>query len=384
MVFRKEAGRIGKNFIYGYRISNIKRRLERESITRKMVIDSATEYVMTCKAKDNNGFGFTSDSHESDLYSTAYAVSYLGLVGRLDLLTQSNKKNIISYFDSHQDVDGLYRASNLISPTVESGQGWGVMHLLPHIIIALDYLNTKPKKSFNYLYDTFSNYTPKEWVSHIFAQDLLSASNYFMNVVVALQYSRDFMGDVRASDIVIKLNQCINNDLLIKLISSADGLNITRKSELVKTIYHLLPSIIYDGNVPEPLKSVILDLSIQTQNKVGGYGVSILSNACEDIDSIYNIVMLGSQEKSQKTLNSLQEAIEYIPINQNSDGGFVFQRFYPFCYGQCKILSSSKDESNMFATWFRMLSYAFADTVTHDTDRIWNFSKAPGYQWYVK
>jgi len=380
-MIRKEIGRLGKNIMYGPRLARMKKNLTAENITREAIVDKATKYVMSCQIKGRGMFGFTSHTAEPDLYSTAYAVNYLGLVGRLNLLNNTDRRNIIDYFNSHQDFDGLYRSSNLVTPASESGQGWGVMHLLPHIIIALDYLHDRPKTPFHYLYDIFNDCDPETWVDKIFAKDILSASNYFMNVVVALQYSRDFMNDTRSEEILTRLIKYTNDRLLIRLIDSGNVSNVLKRSEAVKTIYHLLPGLIYDKSVLGPLKGSILDMSIKTQNNIGGYGVSTLSNACEDMDSIYNIAMISYKNKKWRSLGSLQKSLQYIPINQNDDGGFVFQRFYSFCYGGCETLSSGKNESNMFATWFRVLGYAFADVIVNDNAKDWYFSRIPGYQW---
>ena len=105
-----------------------------------------------------------------------------------------------------------------------------------------------------------------------------------------------------------------------------------------------------------------------------------MSDACEDIDSIYILAILKQSSQMKAIERSLCRARDYIPINQNRDGGFVFRRFTKFCYGGLGQLSSDRNQSNMFSTWFRLLAYAFADQAV-DKSFDWNFSRVPGYQW---
>jgi hypothetical protein len=57
----------------------------------------------------------------------------------------------------------------------------------------------------------------------------------------------------------------------------------------------------------------------------------------------------------------------------------MFRRNERFQYGDSKILVSSKNQSNMFATWFRMLDICYANDFLKTGYNI-KFSKVPGYQ----
>ncbi len=130
----------------------------------------------------------------------------------------------------------------------------------------------------------------------------------------------------------------------------------------------------------------IIDSCLRTQNKFGGFGVPANSSACEDIDSIDPLVrlyFLGNYRK-EEIKKSLERAIVWVLVNMNEDGGFVFRRMEPFVYGH-KLMSSGKDESAMFPTWFRTLSLAYLAKAlpTSFLGKFdWQFIRCPGYQFW--
>ena len=379
MQITQEIKRVAKDVLYGPRIYAIRMRQQLSARSAFEIVDGACRYAM--ERYLGPGFCFTACSKIPDLYSTAYAISLLGLCRRLDWLDARQRRNLVEYFAAHQAADGLYRAENLNTPQAEVGQGWGYMHLLPHILIALDYLNATPTMPFGYVNRIFQSTDPEDWLDAIFSEDYLEASNFFMNIQVALQYERDTEKDDKMAALSGRLNQHVLKEILPRYIGNPDQMGVFERSKKAKTIYHLLPSLCYDDLLPQKLAEGVTRLTLATQNRVGSYGVCTMSDACEDIDSVYNLAVLLQQAPSPGIERSLEKARLYMPVNQNSDGGFVFRRFTSFCYGGAQVLSSARNQSNMFATWFRVLAYAFADRATkHQIN--WNFSRVPGYQWH--
>ncbi|HWU61106.1 MAG TPA: hypothetical protein VN112_03705 [Ensifer sp.] len=352
--------------------------------TAASISAAAFDFVMSCKSPAGDGFCFTSRSKTVDIYSTSYAIALLGLIGRLDSLSLSERKAIADRIHALQCDDGLYRDPNLVSPVAETGQGWGWMHLLPHVLIALDYLEDVPHKPLLYALRAFDQLSPEDWYSQKVEKDQLTASNEFMNVVTALQYSRDFAGASEAAPTISSLLD-VAERLVHQYAEGARNDNVFLRSKHVKSIYHLIPNMIYDRTVSPAMAANIRSAAEATQTKRGSFGTTVIADACEDIDSIYLIsLLIDSDRSATKTLNA---ATAYLPVNSNSDGGFVFRRFFPFCYGQCPALSSDKDESNLFATWFRVLAYAFADNAIQIAEhgapsKAWRFSRMPGYQFW--
>ena len=379
MKINREIKRFAKEVLYGPPIYALSLRKQLSPVSAFEIVNRACRYVMERYVR--NGFCFVAGSTVPDLYSTAYAISLLGLCRRLDLLDAQQRTGLVEYFASHQAADGLYRAENLNTPQAETGQGWGYMHLLPHILIALDYLDAKPKMPFGYVDHLFLTVSPEDWLEEIFSDDCLNASNFFMNIQVALQYERDTKQDDKAAALSARLNQHVLKEILPRYIGNPDQMSVFERSKSTKTIYHLLPSLSFDDLLTQKLAEGVNRLTLATQNLVGSYGVCTMSDACEDMDSVYNLAVLQKQDSSPKLKSSLEKAILYMPVNQNGDGGFVFRRFTPFCYGGAQVLSSARNQSNMFATWFRLLAYAFAERATEHQIN-WNFSRVPGYQWH--
>jgi hypothetical protein len=382
----KNIKRIGKNFLFGRKMRLLVEAQD-ASIFPETISDArdrATDFVLSMRSKIGPGFCFAPGSTDPDIYSTAYGISYLGLIGRLDLLSADEKDAIASYIDDRQHEDGLFRDPSLSSPLAEDGQGWGWQHLVPHVLIALDYLETKPRQDFTFAFRKFGNQTPDAWLEDIFADDFLTASNHFLNVVVALQYSRDVFKNRAAGELVGHLNTYAVKMLLPRFLEPVSGGGILDRSNRVKTIYHLLPSIIFDAGFDQNLKEQIVALTLKTQNDIGGYGTSLVSDGCEDMDSAFNLAVMRSSCLEDRSLESLRNYLDYVFVNQNKDGGFVFRRLFPFSYGGCPKLSSAEGVSNMFATWFRFLSIAFTIKAMGWEEPDWIFSRVSGYQHFVQ
>jgi prenyltransferase beta subunit len=380
----KNIKRIVKNILYGplLWLELLVIKTSRKSISD--VIDLSTDYILSLRVESRPGFKFTVSSIERDLYSTIYCICYLGLVGKLESIPECERLEILNYIQSKQCNDGLYRDNKLATPASEDGQGWGWNHLLPHVLIALDYLNSKPKKTFKYIFDICDD---DNWIENIFSgSDPLNASNKFMNICVALQYSRDFMNCKSSGAIIEKINKHAEQFLLDRYSINYHKMNVLDCSENVKIIYHLLPSILYDMKVDQRKAERIINMSIKTQNLWGGFGTSALSSACEDMDSVYNLSMLNHDAYRGTVASILIKFLVNIQVNQNTDGGFVYIKYKRFCYGGSKVLSSDSGQSNAFATWFRVLSIAFATTKVKKgiSPNYWNFSNVSGYHWFSK
>ena len=335
-------------------------------------------YLYAQKNVDNL-YSFASNKDKTDIYSNTYALMLYGLLGEIDTV---NTENTFEYIYSRQTSDGFFRDKKLQTDKAETGQGWGWQHLAPHIIIAFDYLNRRPKYEFNYIIEKFSKQTMFDWLSSLDWDDnYLLTSNYIMNVGVLLQYSRDcFHNDV---------SKKLSDDLKEWLINEKFDLNTIMKnieinkskyeiSKAVKTIYHIAPLYVFDDESSKLPIQTILDFTLKTQNKIGGFGPNVLTDACEDIDSLYLLTELGSKN-NQLIQKSVKQFFQYIFINQNRDGGLSFKKYKAFSYGSQRILSSNRNESNLFATWFRTLSIAFACEYLDIPNKFY-FSKCPGYQ----
>jgi len=136
----------------------------------------------------------------------------------------------------------------------------------------------------------------------------------------------------------------------------------------VQSAYHFLLLYFFDNREINH-KHRIINSCLKTQNKLGGFGVKLNLSAYEDIDSIDILSRLYfmTDYKKIEIKKLLEKALKWVLVNQNADRGFVFRRYEPFVYRHEKM-SSLKDESAMFPTWFRILSLAYLSKVIDDSD----------------
>lgn len=305
-------------------------------------------------------YKFAPSQQEEDIYSSTYACLIYALYGELNKFTIDQKKEWVDYFNSFQNPqDGLWYDINLKNQYYENSDWWGARHLAIHIISAYSALGARPKYKLSFVEKYYDKKTLYEWLDSYdwngFFDHDNDIDNKIMNIGVIMQYNRDYWGDDGAKEAMNNLFSYLDNK--INPITGMWGrCNISDKYELSRAVqfaYHLLRLYFYD-NREIKYRDKIIDLTLRTQNLLGGYGVQFNSSACEDMDSIDLLVNL-SNRKDLRVVQSLKKALVWVLSNQNEDGGFVFRRNEPLWYGH-ERLRSNKNESNMFATWFRTLA----------------------------
>jgi prenyltransferase beta subunit len=319
------------------------------------------------------------------LYSSVYACLILSLFGELEQLTTEERRGWADYFDSFQSPhDGLFRDNAVLNKMYEECDWWGARHLIPHIMAAYAALGTVPKHKFFYLdrfksCDAISQWLDKEKWDSAFPHSN-DVDNKIMNIACSLQYERDFRGDASSGDAAsfIKNYLAKKVDAKTGLWGSVDVADRHALSRGVQFAYHLYSIYFYDGDdclAPD----TIVDYALTTQNYLGGYGVMENASACEDIDSLDLLCRLttGAGNRTQDVRSSVRRSLAWMFSNQNGDGGFVFRRNEPMVYGH-SLMSSGKNESAMFPTWFRTLAIAYALDFLGGS--YYQFIRCPGYQ----
>jgi len=293
--------------------------------------DDVLGYLDTNRGDNVYLYKFSKSSQNYDIYSSVYALITLGLFNSLELLSEDDKVEWGEYLLSFQRDDGLFVDESLDTPLAFKIHYWGWYHLIPHLIIALDYLSIKPKYDFIFLYDMFESQTIEEWLSsRDWNGDYLAVSNEVMNITVLLQYSRDQFNNPKAIDYVdrilnwLKLNEIDEKTGLWGDKTSRSSIDI---SKAVKTAYHFIPMFLYDNSLKGINIESLITYTLQTQNSFGSYGACCLTDGCEDIDSLYLLTQLPIPQKYKKSVNqSVKIFFNKVFSNINEDGGFVFKR----------------------------------------------------------
>lgn len=338
--------------------------------------DKILSYIKSLEI-DKYQYKFSLSTTKPTLYSSIYALMIKGLLGDLT----ENDLEWCDYFDDYQRDNGLFYDPVIYNENFDEGDGWGARHLAGHLIIGYKRFNRIPKKDFAFLkkYEEPENII--KMLETLDYKKVWAASNKIMNIGVLMQYSRDYMSyDSLSSSIDAMLEWLINTN------SSENGLwyegniqNIGQLYEACRGAYHIYPMFIYD-NITLPNIEKAIDSFLGTQNKWGGFNEDIKSSACDDIDIIDPLMRLSrfSDYRNNDIKKTLEKAYKWILVNQNSDGGFVFKRHSKFAYGGHNELSSIKEESNIFATWFRTLSILYLDQYLFD--RKVDMVNIPGYE----
>ncbi|MGN0495225.1 MAG: hypothetical protein ACI4GW_03280 [Lachnospiraceae bacterium] len=338
----------------------------------------ALEYVKNLQV-ENARYRFSEDAPQESLYASVFACLVKGL---FDAISEAEQQEWLDYFNQCQrKEDGLFD-DGIINDTLyyTDKRGYGARHLAGVIINAYDRLGGIPPYEFQYLNEYKEPDSMIHWLSNLDYRRIWGSSNEIMNVGTVMQFARDRMG--MPFDDALEAME----DFLLKKIRKEYGLwyegNIDSKTgmyEAIRGAYHIFPVLWYD-NIEIPYADRCLELLYRSQNAWGGFDNLIGSGACEDIDAIDPLLRLSIQEKkdTQELKEILERAERWILFNQNTDGGFVFDRKGRFDWGKQESLSSASQHSNIFATWFRILSLQLIDNYRNQNNehRIWT----PSYE----
>jgi len=341
-------------------------------------------------------YRYSLSCQQPTLYSSSYAAMTRHLLGDLDRLSDDGRAAWISYLNSHQDADGLYR------DTVIFDQGWyagdppwcGRSHLTCHVITALACLGGMAEKPLRWL-DPYRDVNTlirwreeRDWGARV-----AWTGNEIMNVGTLLQYARDFQNDDRAGHAVTALLEWLSthhDDPETGVWGDVDVRDPIWRSHAVQAAYHWWPLFFYDG-VPIPHVERAIDTVLATQNSARGFGCGVhnpadplTSSACEDIDSIDPLcrMMQVTEYRREEIQVALTGAADWVLSNQVDDGGFVFIKDRSFEYGHPEMRNEA-NQGEMFSTWFRTLSLALIGMAMpdHPLGRIpWQFVHCPGMQ----
>jgi hypothetical protein len=325
-------------------------------------------FIMSMQVSNSTSqYYYSSSCSKPTLYASAYACMTKSLLGEFRGYSKVQKREWADYFDSFQSSDdGLFYDPVVLNDIYIHSDWWGARHLALHMISAYTDIDSRPKYPFTFLYKYYElNYISNwlndyDWNSSELA--LSDIDNKIMNIGCLLQYQRDYWGDKKAGEAIKNLKYYLRKKINIETgmwgkFNTADA---DQCSRMVQFAYHLLILFFYDKEFDFEYERIV-GFVLKTQNKFGGYGVSLNSSACEDIDSIDILIRLYpflSESTKIKVNQSLYLAFKWTLLNKVVDHGFVFRLGEPFIYGSSET-SSLTNSGAMFPTWFRTLSIAY-------------------------
>ncbi len=311
-------------------------------------------------------YKYSKSAKISNIYASFYACLIFYYYGSLKYLTQEEKTNWIKYFDSYQSKkNGLFYDPVLENNLFADSDWWGARHLLTHLTMAYKVLGGKPKYNFKFLEKYYDKNLLKNWLDNVNWETNISdcndIDNKIMNIGCLLQYSRDFQSNKKAGKAVDILKKYLESKINRK--TGMWGVyDLSKPEELSRMIqfgYHLFQIFFYDKYKTKH-SEIIIDFILKNQNKKGGFSPNLNSSACEDIDSTALLIHFSKMTSYKKVEvnKALKKNISWVLSNMNNDGGFIFRKGEVFSYGH-KEMSTKKNESSLFATWFRTLNIAY-------------------------
>ena len=329
------------------------------------------------------------------LYASAYAAMARHLCRDLDSVPGENLKQWVSYLQSFQGEDGLFKDPVVADSKLIDCDWWGWRHLTCHTIVALTALGAGAQKEFFCIKPFYGPDYVRRWLSERNWSTPASsnnAGNEILNYGTLLQYARDFHNDEKAKRSIEIMLEWLNENQNPQYGTWGPEIDLDNKINLAEVMmggYHEFLLFFYDKR-PFKYKEVIINRILSLQNEKGGFTGPHhqISSACQDIDAIDPLVRLTYQTDYKKgdIKTALEKAISCVLSHQNEDGGFVFMRDREFKYGH-KEMYSGINESAMFPTWFRTLSMAIAGQALPNSfigKFNWQFVSCPGYQFWNK
>ncbi len=352
--------------------------------------DNVSRFVesLQVKGEPTGRYYYSVNATTPILYASIYAVLLCDLLNNINDIPLDEREEWLNYINSFQCEDGLYRDPMVDNNIAETIDWWGWRHLSAHVVSAVTALGGKTRYPFHFLEFLYGPGHAYHWIEELpWRERPGSASNAVMNYGVLLQYERDIRYIEEAgralAEIFTFLDENINAETGLWYWSPPA--NPQGLSSVVQRSYHLWNLYFYDRRtIPYIDKGI--DSCLETQNRLGGFGVPYNSSACEDIDSIDPLCRFSALTDYRHTdiEKSLLNALRWVAVNQMTDGGFVFRRYEELRYGH-DLMKTDPEESSLFATWFRMLSIAYMSWVLDFPFFPFKFKldlRSPGYQFW--
>ncbi|MEA5448382.1 hypothetical protein VB780_07380 [Leptolyngbya sp. CCNP1308] len=352
----------------------------------------ASIYVESLRIKDGSygRYLYKRNSRKPILYASIFAVLFRHLTGTLYEISSADKQEWIKYIQDHQSSDGLFRDPLVQNEIAETEDWWGWRHLTMLALMALTALGAKPKYKLQFLekLDTadkiYSFIEKLNW-----AERASFTSNTLQNYGVFLQYSRDFLGEEHLKDAVSALLDGITEKVDPETGLWGSGLSSANAalSEGVQAGYHFWLLFWYEKQKIPYARQAFKSISL-LQNSYGAFNLdNDFASACQDIDAIHPIAKLCVDFPDLQLSGSeiLLKSLPWIVSNFNEDGGASFQRHSCFRYGH-DLMATGRNESSIFATWFRVLSIGFLMQVLPSNDSRkteFHFLHCPGLQFPI-
>ena len=345
------------------------------------------QYVSTC-AGERIGEYRSHPQGATTLYASCFAAMLLHFIGKLGDVSPSAKLEWVDHINSWQNPEsGRFVGPELREPEslTSPDHDWEhvTTHLTVHVLPALHLLGGTPTYPLKFAKDFLSSEYLTRWLAARNWENAWLEGNNLLFVGQLLIFLRDVEGRSEAAEALDCFFSWLDEE-----VDPSTGLWGTNGycSEFIAMCgaYHQL--IVYNHERrPVRFRDRIVDTVLNLQWPGGGFSPE--GGACEDADAIDILVNMYkiSDYKRPEIRRALRMTLSDILSKQADDGGFVYRWNQPFIHMGISATASPAGVSNMFATWFRVHTFALiAEVLTDDqlSEARWEFNTSCSMGWH--
>lgn len=355
----------------------------------QQVVDNVLQFIEKCRI-DSARWAFASKPNGPEtLYGSTFACMLYAYLGRLDELTADEREAWAAYLNSWQDGEtGLFIGPELVASELSSpnhSYEHIAHHLAAHVLPALDLLGAKPLVPLIFAYPYMEQRFLAGWLAARDFSDAWLEGNNLLFIGQFLLHLRDVENHPAAG---AALKQYL--DWLDEHQDPATGLwgsdgACSNEIALYGGYHQLL--VYYYENHPVNYPQQLIDVALSLQHADGSFTPWGGGGACEDVDAVDILVNMYKQVpyRRPEIRLALRRALPHILSMQMKDGGFLYSANKPFIHMGIQKTASDANESNLFATWFRIHTLALMGEVLTDepTGQLtWGFNSTCSMGWH--
>jgi len=355
----------------------------------------------------NGTFNFSPRNRVTNIYSTCFAIMALDLINKLADYPLEEKKKMINYLHKSQDPEsGLFIDKNCI-PSENSSHNLEYINLqiTDFAQMALVTLGSKPRYKYLFLKKYKNKKYLEEWLEKLNWKNPWLVSNLIMFLLNSFIYEQE----------IFKVNNRAYINFIINWLTSNQDQkkgywNLGKKATIHNQMagaYHFLFFYTYLNKKPKLIPKII-DSTLSIQDYDGLFNYAGGGGSCDDLDAIDILCRstFYTDYKREQIVKSLRRAYISIIKNQNKDGGFcwakrntlsfkkilfmfnfktlinngikeflinfafklknqvyiIFLKRLTWKYSGLNSMEVELNESDIWSTWFRLLSLALIET----------------------
>ena len=316
-------------------------------------------FLLSMRAADG-AFEFRfSPSSKPNLIGTSLAAMLAGLTGRLDTLTENERRCWADRICACQRDDGWFEDDDISEDNLRPGYGKdrALLHRTRHALMALHALRAKPVKPLAMVAQWLGGDRMKAWYGTLNLADYWYSSNMMMDAAVLLHESFARWNTRGAIEAVESLLDCCDAHIDPKTGYHDGGRSEIRNA--MAGVMHLYPVyVIRNRKILRADAAIQTTLALQQPDGLFGYESGTGGEDCLDYDAASILSNLGFQnhqyhDQIRTCFEKMKSGLE---ICRNADGGFCAHRRPETYYFGTRTTSVQAGESSLWATYSRGLT----------------------------